>query len=245
MIAVLSDFGNSDALGAMKGVIYSNCSHAIVENLFNEVQPHSIKEGAWVLWKTCRFYPNGTIFLCVVDPGVGGKRRAIAVQTQNYFFIGPDNGLMWKAMQEDGVENAVELSCKGASKTFHGRDVFAVAAGVLEGGLPLEDIGKPTKKKFVEMDFHRKKNEGEIVKIDRFGNIVTTIPKIGGKEFEVRCCKYRVKMPFYSSYEAAPKGKPFLIEGSADTLEVSLKNDSAFRKFRAPIGTKVEIRKIN
>src|SRR3989344_1101814 len=132
MIVILTDFGHSEYLGVMKGVIYSIKKNTKIVDLSNFVSRHSIKEGAWILYNNYRHFPKNAIFLCVVDPGVGSERQCLAVKTRNYFFVGPDNGLMYKAILEDKVIAAVKLSAKNASMTFHGRDVFAKAAAMLE-----------------------------------------------------------------------------------------------------------------
>ena len=119
MIVVLTDFGHSEYLGAMKGVIYSIKKNTKIVDLSNFVSHHNIKEGAWILYKNYRHFPKNTIFLCVVDPGVGSKRQCVAVKTRNYFFVGPDNGLMYKAILEDRIIAAVSLPVKNASITFH------------------------------------------------------------------------------------------------------------------------------
>src|SRR3989344_2513603 len=97
MIAILSDFGNSEYLGIMKGVIYSIAKNAKIIDLYNDVIPYKVREGAWILLNSYKYFPENTIFLCVVDPGVGSERQGIAIRTKNYYFVGPDNGLMFPA----------------------------------------------------------------------------------------------------------------------------------------------------
>ena len=148
MIAILSDFNDSAYLGQMKGAILSRHWQARLVDLSHAIKPQNVREGAWVLEQSFAFFPKGTIFLCVVDPGVGGKRKAIAARTKNYLFVGPDNGLLYPSLKKDGLKAVVKLSTKGASQTFHGRDVFAKAAAELEKGVKLERLGSrlPAKK---------------------------------------------------------------------------------------------------
>src|SRR3989338_217730 len=141
MIAILTDFGDSEYAGVMKGVICTMCAEARIIDITNNVPSHNIREGAWILFISYRYFPRGTIFLCVVDPGVGSSRNAIAVKTKNYFFVGPDNGLMYPAMKSDGIIDARKLDTNGASKTFHVRDVFAKSAGFIEGRKQFELLG--------------------------------------------------------------------------------------------------------
>ena len=109
MIAILTDFGSSEYLGAMKGVICSINKNSKVIDLYNFVEPQNIKEAAWILYKNYKFFPKNTIFLCVVDLGVGSQRQCLAIKAKNYFFVGPDNGLMYKAAVEDKIITAVKL----------------------------------------------------------------------------------------------------------------------------------------
>ena len=142
MIAILSDFGNSEYLGVMKGVIYSISSNARVVDLCNTLSPQNIREGAWILLTSCKYFPVGTIFLCVVDPGVGEKRQAVAVKTRNYYYVGPDNGLMYPAITYDRIVEIRSLPVKKSSMTFHGRDIFSVYAAKLENGTDIREFGK-------------------------------------------------------------------------------------------------------
>ena len=109
MIAILSDFGNSEYLGIMKGVIYSTAKNAKIVDLCNKVSSHQVKEGAWILLNSYKHFPKNTIFLCVVDPGVGSKRQSLAIKTKNYFFVGPDNGLMFPAANKDKIMKITKI----------------------------------------------------------------------------------------------------------------------------------------
>jgi len=177
----------------------------------------------------------------VVDPGVGSDRQALAVRTRRYFFVGPDNGLLYPAIEDDGIEEAVALPVPpGASATFHGRDVFAPAAAQLEAGAALTDLGEPTQVR-VPLTFHRQGREGEIVRVDRFGNMITNLPHTGQDQYRVSVESYRRIMPFVRTYAEAPRGKLFVIEGSAGTLEISLKNGSAWSVMDVPLGGRITI----
>ena len=241
MITILSDFGNSEYLGVMKGAIFTVSNDARIVDLCNEVNPHQMIEGAWILLNSYRYFPKGTIFLCVVDPGVGSKRKCIAIRTKNYFFVGPDNGLMFPAANEDGIVESIELSSEKASNTFHGRDVFARAAALIDLKMPFSSIGKMAmiKSKF---KFHLNKDEGQIVRIDIFGNIITNIPHSGAKAYGVILKNKKCQMDFYATYNDAPTNVLFLILGSSNTLEISLKNSSAALELMAKSGEKITIR---
>ena len=132
-IALLSDFGLKDHyVSAMKGVILNISPDVNLVDITHEVSPWNVIQGAFLLRATFRYFPRGTVFVCVVDPGVGTERKALAIKTKNYFFVGPDNGLMYPSVVEDGLELAVEITNRKytleRSGTFDGRDVFAPAA---------------------------------------------------------------------------------------------------------------------
>ena len=241
MIAILTDFGNSEYLGVMKGVIYSVNENSKIVDLYNFINPQNVKEGAWILCNNCKYFPKNTIFLCVVDPGVGSKRQCLAVKTKNYFFVGPDNGLMYKAAAEDKIIYVAKLPTKYASMTFHGRDVFAKAAAMLEKGIKIENLGKKTSIKS-KMDFYLKGSLGEIVRIDYFGNIITNLSSLGKNAYNVKAKNFSQKLYFYRTYAKAPPKKIFLVKGSSNTLEVSIKNSSASKKLKLKAGDKIEIK---
>ena len=240
MIAILSDFQSSEYVGVMKAVIYSVYPQAIITDLFNHVKPQCVKEGAWVLLNNYKYFPRNTIFLCVVDPGVGTKRKAVAIQCKDYYLVGPDNGLLYPTAMDNKIIKVVELPCKNASKTFHGRDVFAIAAAMLESGKPIEELGKKTKLD-IKLNFYLSEREGEVVRIDDFGNIITNIPHVNKNTYKVIVREFRMSLDFYNTYEEAPENVLFLIEGSNNTLEISIKNGSAVKKLPLKIGDKIKI----
>ncbi len=240
MIVILSDFGNSEYVGVMKGVIKSIAKNTEIIDLYHDIQPQQIRQGAWILLKNYFYFPKKTIFLCVVDPGVGSGRPCVAIQTKNYFFVGPDNGLVYPPAQDDGIISVVSLSTSDASKTFHGRDIFAKAAAHLERGDSIKKLGKTMKIKN-QLSFHLNGREGEIVHIDHFGNIITNIPSLGRKKYSIKTKKLSTTLPFFSTYDEAPSERLFFIEGSSHTLEISIKSGKASEKIKLSIGEKIVI----
>jgi len=242
MIAILSDFGNSEYLGIMKGAIYSIAKDAKIVDLFNNINPHGIREGAWILLNSYKYFPKNTIFLCIVDPGVGSERQSIAIKTKNYFFIGPDNGLMFPAASEDKSLEVIRIKeGENISKTFHGRDIFAKAAAKLENKVNINQLGPKTAIKN-KLGFYLKNRRGEIVRVDNFGNIITNLRHIDKDSYMVKHKNIEKTMEFYETYAKAPQNRLFLIKGSSNTLEISIRNDKASRKFNASVGDKIEIR---
>lgn len=248
VIAMLTDFDGSDGLGLVKGVIYSICPDARIVDLYNNVQPFQVRSGAWILLQDYKYFPKGTIFFAVVDPGVGGRRRAIAVRTKNYLFVGPDNGLMFPAAAADGgVETAVELPIPhNASKTFHGRDVFAPAAAKLEKGIAIKKLGKVVDKKSLQqLRVISGNGEGEVVVVEHYGNIVTSIPAtaaVKNKKLTVKACGYKNNLNYHETYEQAKDGELFVITGSRNTLELSVRNGSAAAVVKAKVGDEIIIK---
>lgn len=240
MIAILTDFGNSEYLGVMKGVIYSINQNSKTVDLYNFVNAQKIKEAAWILYKSYKHFPRNTVFLCIVDPEVGSNRQCLAIKTNNYYFVGPDNGLMYKSIVEDKVVVAVKLPVKNASMTFHGRDVFAKTAAMLEKGAKIELLGEKTTIK-TKLDFHLKGREGEVVRIDHFGNIITNLSPLDKNSYQVKTKNFNQKLNFYKTYESSPKNKLFVVKGSSDTLEVSIKNSSASKKLKFGVGSRIEL----
>lgn len=227
MIAILSDFGHSEYLGMLKGVILSRNPQAHIVDLTSSVSPQNVIEGAWILLESFRHFPEGTTFLCVVDPGVGTARKIIAVRSEHYFFVGPDNGLVWPAASADSIVECAEIPVAGkVSSTFHGRDVMAPAAASIDLSKKISSYNRIAE--IAALDLVSCSNRGMIVKIDRFGNLVTNIPCTGRP---AECVLARGAdartLPFFATYADAPDATPFLIKGSGGTLEVAVKGASA------------------
>lgn len=240
MIVLMTDFGQSEYTGVMKAVIYNICCSAKIVDLCHNISPQSVIEASWILRNNYRYFPNGSIFCCVVDPGVGTERSAIAIETDKYYFIGPDNGLFWETLQEQKVMEIrmIEIP-ENASRTFHGRDVFAGAAAKVELG-QFETVGTEIEE-IEKLKLFRNENEGVIVRIDTFGNIITNIISLHKDIYEVELEGEHYKMNFYPNYASAKDNEQFLIEGSNNTLEISLKNSNANDVLQVKTGQRVII----
>jgi len=182
IVTLLSDFGTADGfVGAMKGVVLSRAPDARVVDLTHDIPPHDVHAGAWALREAATAFPQGTIHVAVVDPGVGTERRAIMLLSRGQLFLGPDNGLLSLAAPEGQgwVLDRPEWFCPGASRTFHGRDIFASVAGHLAAGVAPEACGAPITS-WVRLErpvatLSENEVRGEVVHVDRFGNLVTNI----------------------------------------------------------------------
>jgi hypothetical protein len=240
MIVLLTDFGDSEYVGVMKGVIYRYAPDAKIVDLCHTIRPQSIIGGSWILKNNYKYFPKGAIFCCVVDPGVGTKRKVLAVRTKDYYFVGPDNGLMWEVLAEQKIIEIRKIAvATDASRTFHGRDVFAKAAAQIENG-KFASTGK--KIKTVEKpELYKKGREGIVVRIDRFGNIITNLSRQKKNRYCVKTTREKYTMNLHKTYESAKEGELFLIEGSNKTLEISLKNGSANEHLCMKLGEKIKI----
>jgi S-adenosylmethionine hydrolase len=240
MIVLLTDFGDSEYVGVMKGVIYRYAPNAKVVDLCHTIQPQSIIEGSWILKNNYKYFPEGATFCCVVDPGVGTERKAIAVKTESYYFVGPDNGLMWEALVEQNIIEIRQITVGAdASRTFHGRDVFAKTAAQIEKG-EFESTGDQLET-IEKLELYKKDREGIVVRIDQFGNIITNLARQQKTTYCVETAQNKHTMSFYTNYETAKEGELFLIEGSNKTLEISLKNGSANEQMCMKTGEKIKI----
>ena len=197
-IAILTDFGYRDHyVGAMKGVIASIAPGAPLIDITHGVPAQSIAAGAIALAQTWRLFPPRTVFLVVVDPGVGTARLPVAIQTRaGARFVGPDNGVLSLALEEAGPARAVELRAPRyrlarVSATFHGRDIFAPAAAHLWRGVKLESLGPPVRDGLTHLELAEPREgveelRGEVLYVDGFGNLVSNIGRDALARFEAR-----------------------------------------------------------
>ena len=181
LITLTTDFGAKDwFVGTMKGVVLSINPRARIVDITHEIPPGDVRAGAFALAASYSYFPKGTVHLAVVDPGVGGPRRAIAVQTAKYCFVGPDNGVLSFALARERItsvqrlENA-DFCLRPISRTFHGRDVFAPVAAHLSRRVPIRRLG-PSQPGILRLPWPtprvgRNRIDGEVVYIDRFGSI--------------------------------------------------------------------------
>jgi S-adenosylmethionine hydrolase len=188
VIALLTDFGDSDIyVGVMKGVIKTIHPRAEFVDITHNIQPQNVRQAAFALLNAYRYFPAGTIFLVVVDPGVGSTRKPIGVQAGGHTFIAPDNGVLSYTLAEFDEGRIVELTNSvyqlfPPSNTFHGRDIFAPAAAHIAAGVPLERLG-PLADRIFRLPIPMMKIEGnriigQVIHIDHFGNVITNIGRL-------------------------------------------------------------------
>jgi S-adenosylmethionine hydrolase len=240
MIVLLTDFGQSEYVGVMKGVIYSIAGDAKIVDLCHNISPQSIIEASWLLKNNYKYFPEGVTFCCVVDPGVGTERKAVGVKTEKYYFIGPDNGLLWETIGEQKIIDMRQIAVpKGASLTFHGRDVFAKAAANIDTG-DFETIGEKISE-IEKLVLYKGEREGIVVRIDRFGNVITNLANQKKDKYSMEIAEKKYTMRYCPNYDTAEEDELFLIVGSSNTLEISLKNGNANDKLNVRTGEKIII----
>lgn len=245
IITILTDFGTRDTFVAeVKGVILSMNPSVTIVDITHEIEPFNVIEGAMKLISAARHFPEGTIHLAVVDPGVGSSRRGIIVKTEKFLFVGPDNGLLSLAVRDEKIREIYEITLPVRGSTFHGRDLFAPVAARLSKGESPEVMGKRIEG-FVEITLpepviNRKTIKGEVIIIDRFGNAITNInaPMLGDRRFIVRIKDRNI--PLFRFYKEAGKRIGALINSSG-YLEIFKYQSSAQKALDIKIHDKVEV----
>ena len=258
VIALLSDFGTRDHYaGTMMGVILNICPDARLVDITHDVPAHDVIDGSLQLAAAARYFPAGTIFLAVVDPGVGSARRGIAAEAGDYRFVAPDNGVLTSVLREWAPKKIVELTDRRyarptVSRTFEGRDRFAPAAAWLAKGTQLTALGRPAP------DYHRLDIpvpavedalvSGVVLRIDRFGNVVTNIDR---KTFEsvARSAVMEVTAGphaigrLVATYADIQPGEICALFGSTDHLELAANSESAADRLQLSRGSAVSARR--
>lgn len=247
---MLTDFGLKDGfVGAMKGVILSINPEVQLVDLSHQVEPFNILHGALLLKAHFSYFPAGTIFLCVVDPGVGSERFPLVVLSGSYTFVGPYNGLFDLALRDmGGLPRAFRIekfTLPRINETFHGRDVFAPVAGWLSRGVAPEEVGSPVDYQF-RLNWEEPEGRedgvlGKIVYFDSFGNAITNIPCGAYTEGYFRGERLRV----VSYFLEVDRGKPAFICGSFGLMEIFLPMDNLRERLGARAGEEVMLKKLS
>jgi len=258
IVALLSDFGTKDHyVGTMKAVVLGICPDAALVDIGHEIPPHDVLTGALQLAASYRFFPAGTVFLVVVDPGVGSERRAIAAAAADYTFVGPDNGVFTGVFRDTPPTRVIELTERKyarptISRTFEGRDRFAPAAAWLARGIALESLGGAvTDPHMLEIPVAVAGEDGvagAVLGVDRFGNLMTNVDRTLFDRVRregtlvVRVGSVDVARVVTTYADAAP-GEVCALFGSTDHLEIAINGGSAAERLGLGRGARVDIRR--
>jgi S-adenosylmethionine hydrolase len=259
VITLLTDFGTRDHfVASMKGVILNINPHAHIVDLSHEVAPHDIAGAAYLLKSCYRYFPDGTVHVAVVDPGVGSSRRPLLISTSRFFFIGPDNGLFtYVCEEESGVEarhiqnRQYRLDSEGS--TFDGRDLFSPAAAWLTKGQAIGSFGALVKSyerlPITSPGWENHVMAGQIVHVDRFGNLISNLTQFQLTEVRsvtkrsapyVRLAGHTIE-GLVNSYSAGAPGIPQALINSNGQLEVFVREGNAAEVLAVTRGARIEL----
>ncbi|MBC7129645.1 SAM-dependent chlorinase/fluorinase [Candidatus Bathyarchaeota archaeon] len=257
IITLTTDFGLSDPYVAeMKAVILSINPEAKIVDITHQIEKFNIRMAAFVLSAAAPYFPENTIHVVVVDPGVGTQRKPILIETKNSFFIGPDNGVLTLAAKKQGIRHIYEISnpcfmLEKISQTFHGRDIFAPAAAHLSKGVPPSNFGREIRRiimpKFARIIRKGQMLVGEVLHVDGFGNIITNFTEkdvewTGVKdEVDIKIKESRMNLKLCKAYAEVELHKPLAIIGSHGFLEISVNQGNAAEIFNVKAGDKVTL----
>jgi hypothetical protein len=251
---MLSDFGTRDHYaGAMRGVALGICPGVTLADITHDIAPHDVLGGALELASAFKYFPGGTVFLAIVDPGVGSARRGIAAEGGGYTFVAPDNGLLTMVFRECPPRRVVELTERRyarptVSRTFEGRDRFAPAAAWLAKGVDLTALGRPVAAwhllEVAEPVVTVDRIAGEVLRVDRFGNLVTNIDRrifekfAAGGSLDIAAAEHPVTR-LVATYAESDAGFICALFGSDDHLEIALAGGSAAERLGLNRGARV------
>lgn len=258
VVALLTDFGSHDHYaGTMKAVVLGICPDVTLVDITHDIPPHDVLTAALELAASYKYFPPGTIFLVVVDPGVGSARRGIVADTGDHRFVAPDNGVLTAVLRDSPARRIFEMTERRytrptVSRTFEGRDRFAPAAGWLAKGVDLSTFGRsagtihqlhiPTPAMTPDV------LAGEVMRVDRFGNLVTNIDRklfdqfVHSSGIEIAAATHRVGR-VVGTYAEAAAGEVCALFGSTDHLEITVNAGSASERLNLTRGAPVTIRR--
>ena len=244
IITLLTDFGTADGyVGEMKGVLAATAPTSTFIDIAHDVMPHDVEAGRLALARYWHRFPVGTVHLVVVDPGVGGTRAALAIESEGRFLVGPDNGILSPALLHPGARCVTLAVPATASPTFHGRDVFAPAAAKLALGFALDGLGTICTDPIVRRTPEATRRAdgaiaGTIITVDRFGNLVTNLVSRHGGTIEVA----GQSLPIRRTYGDVPAGEVVALVGSSGLVEIAVRDGSALNLLGVKRGDSVAFR---
>lgn len=256
IITFLTDFGNEGGYPAvMKGVVLKLNPNCRVMDITHHVSPQDVEEAAFVLTNCCSYFPDQTIHVVVVDPGVGSERKPILVETEQYWFVGPDNGVFSFVYSMDGFKKVWEITnrryfLQPVSSTFHGRDIFSPVAAHLSLGVPAGRLGRELNEFVLLKGLQPKLREGvikaRIIQIDHFGNLISNVSKdlfgrfVGDQPFSIVVGQTMIHK-LAQSYADGRDGEVMALFGSSQWLEISVKNGNCQRELGMQRGAELDV----
>lgn len=255
VITLTTDFGLQDYyVSAMKAVMLGIAPEARLVDISHEVPSQDIMAGAWILKNSAMLFPEGSVHTVVVDPGVGTDRKAIAMEVDDRYFVGPDNGI-FSLLIEEYDYRAVNLTNSeywrtNRSSTFHGRDIFAPVAAHLSQGVPLDELGDPLEDlvtyRWTVPIADKDGLEGMVIHIDKFGNLVTNIT---GEQMEEVIGNKSVKIyvgntildEIVPTFGSVPEGEPAAYIGSSGMLEIGINKGNAKEMLSVQKGAQISL----
>jgi len=258
LIVFLSDFGLKDPYVPLVHAVIERVSQGKVRviDLTHEIEAFSVVNGAYMLYTSYKWFPPGTVFLGVVDPGVGTERKPVIIVTEKYFFVGPNNGLLWPAAREDGIRGVYwilrsEAFIKPVSKSFHGRDVFAPVAALLAMGVRPDAFGpRLSEAELVRVELKEGCEGGRaavvVVHVDRFGNVALGLEADclkalcgSGGRVAVSSPRRRMKALCEEVFSRAEPGELVLYVNSLGFPELAVNMGDASRALSVKVGEKL------
>ncbi|MFZ1040869.1 MAG: SAM-dependent chlorinase/fluorinase [Anaerolineales bacterium] len=260
IITLMTDFGIKDGnVGVMKGVIWGICPQVQISDLSHMIGAQNVREASLILSRSAPYFPNGTVHVVVVDPGVGTARRPMAAQIGDWFYVGPDNGiitlLLERAEKENWVFRFVQLDrtkywLSNVSYVFHGRDIFSPVAAYLANGVPLSDLGTeftdPVRLQLPQPQRISNGWRGEIIHIDHFGNLASNIRVENLGDAIQHKDKITVKIDgveikgMVNTFGERAEGEVIALLGSTGSLIISVVNGNAATKLGVKVGDEIE-----
>lgn len=261
-VTLLTDFGIEDAyVGTMKGVVLSVNPSAVIIDITHHIEPQNILQAAYIIPSYYRYFPEKTVHIIVIDPGVGSDRDIIAVTAMDHIFLAPDNGVLTLLIDEDKIDSIVRIEntrffLKPVSRTFHGRDILAPVGAHVSKGMDIKTLGPPLEQKdLVHLNISKpyvtEKGAllGEIVSIDRFGNCITNIDENCLEKLNQTALDQRLEIiigektihGLSHSYGNAEPQNPLAVMGSFGYLEIALNYGSARNYFKTKIGDTIQV----
>ncbi len=265
IISLITDFGTEDEYaGIMKGVIYTVNPSARIVDITHNLEPQGIIQAAYVIASSYHYFPPGTVHIIVVDPGVGSNRAIIALEKNDHVFLAPDNGVLTLILKDDHIGAVIRVEnsdffLNPVSRTFHGRDIFAPVGAHISKGLNIKKLGPPlSRDKIKQIDIPVPKIlskyavMGNIISIDRFGNLITNISlhdienilkTSSANKIEIIAGKTRIS-GLSMNYASVRPQQQLAVIGSRGYLEIAVNRGNAKYILGAQKGESVKVRTV-